>query len=167
MHSGKVNPRELGRKSGESRRRPNAGRVPASLREELRTLDPAVVKVAVEEALAGSNQSAKIAAVKLLADVDAFSREGAAERDFRLEVAAEAKAYAESGRHEIEKLVVDAVVSIVLGEDLATRPAWVSTLAANLDGHVNARIAELKAECIALDAELAGVKLQRQEFSAT
>jgi hypothetical protein len=45
-------------------------------------------------------------------------------------------------------------------------PHWVSTMAANLDADVQARIAALKAEREALDAELAGVRLQRQEFSA-
>lgn len=76
MHSGATDPRELGRKSGEARRRPNPDRVPASLRQELQTLDPAVVKGAIEKALAGSNESARVAAVRLLADVDAFSRDG-------------------------------------------------------------------------------------------
>jgi hypothetical protein len=68
--------RALGRKSGEARRKPNPERVPASLREELRTLDPAVVKAAIEETLSSANQSAKVAAVKLLADVDAFKQSG-------------------------------------------------------------------------------------------
>jgi hypothetical protein len=39
-HSGKMDMRELGRKSGEARRRPNPERVPESLRDELRNLDP-------------------------------------------------------------------------------------------------------------------------------
>jgi hypothetical protein len=116
--------------------------------------------------LAGDNQSAKVSAVKLLADVDAFSREGGAERDFRAEVRAEMEAHAEEAELKISKMVVDAVAAIVLGENLATRPAWVSSLAANLDEHVKAKIADLKAEREALDAELAGVRLQRSEFSA-
>jgi hypothetical protein len=76
MHSGATDPRELGRLSGKRRREPNPERVPASLRAELRKLDPAVVRGAIEQALAGANESARVSAVKLLADVDAFSRDG-------------------------------------------------------------------------------------------
>jgi hypothetical protein len=65
--------RALGR-AGEARRKPNPERVPASLREELRSLDPAIVRGAIEQALSGSNESARVSAVKLLADVDAFRR---------------------------------------------------------------------------------------------
>ena len=45
--------RELGRKGGKANGRPNPERVPASLREELRKLDPAIVRGAIEQALAG------------------------------------------------------------------------------------------------------------------
>jgi hypothetical protein len=158
--------RELGRRGGKSRREPHPERVPQSLREELRSLDPAVVRGAIEQALSGSNESTRVAAVKLLADVDAFSREGAAERDFREAIKAEQEQHREEATRMLRKLVVDAVVSIVLGENLSTRPAWVSTLAENLDVAVKARIEEMRAEREALDAELASVKLQRQEFSA-
>jgi hypothetical protein len=50
--------------------------VPASLRQELQKLDPATVRGAIERALAGDNESARVSAVKLLSDVDAFSRDG-------------------------------------------------------------------------------------------
>ena len=40
MHSGATDPRELGRLSGKRRREPNPERLPASLRQELHTLDP-------------------------------------------------------------------------------------------------------------------------------
>jgi hypothetical protein len=66
--------RELGRRSAKARSKPNPDRVPASLREELRKLDPAIVRGAIEQALAGNNESARVSAVKLLADVDAFGR---------------------------------------------------------------------------------------------
>jgi hypothetical protein len=75
MHSGATDPRELGRLSGKRRREPNPKRVPASLREELRSLDPAIVRGAIEQALSGSNESARVSAVKLLADVDAFRKD--------------------------------------------------------------------------------------------
>jgi hypothetical protein len=68
--------RELGHRGGKARRKGVADQLPTSLREELRKLDPAVVRGAIEQALAGNNESARVSAVKLLADVDAFSREG-------------------------------------------------------------------------------------------
>jgi hypothetical protein len=67
--------RALGRRSGEARRKPNPERVPASLRDELRNLDPKVVRAAIEQTLAGGNESARVSAVKLLADVDAFRKD--------------------------------------------------------------------------------------------
>jgi hypothetical protein len=72
MHAGTTDPRELGRLSGKRRRESNPERVPASLRAELQKLDPAIVRGAIERALAGGNESARVSAVKLLADVDAF-----------------------------------------------------------------------------------------------
>jgi hypothetical protein len=84
--------RALGRKSGEARRRPDPERVPASLRQELQKLDPAIVRGAIERALAGDNESARVSAVKLLADVDAFSRNGGC--PVCAEAAAEAEAHA-------------------------------------------------------------------------
>src|SRR5512132_3514764 len=68
--------KELGRLGGKSSGRVKPEQVPASLRAELRALDPAIVRGAIEKALAGANESARVSAVKLLADVDAFSRDG-------------------------------------------------------------------------------------------
>jgi hypothetical protein len=67
--------------------------VPASLRDELQKLDPAIVRGAIERALAGDNESARVAAVKLLADVDAFRKDG------QCPVCAEREADAQTGRH--------------------------------------------------------------------
>jgi hypothetical protein len=158
--------RELGRRSGESRRKPRPERVPASLREELRNLDPKVVRRAIEQTLAGGNESARVSAVKLLADVDAFSRDGGEERDFRARFRREMDAHGEEARRKIEKLVLNAVLSIVRGveHESPRPPAWVVRLAENLDADTKARIAELKTEREALEAELAGVRLQREEF---
>jgi len=100
MHSGATDPRELGRLSGKRRREPNPKRVPESLRDELRNLDPKVVRAAIEETLAGDNQSAKVSAVKLLADVDAFSRDGGKEDRAR----ERAKAGAEAREHLAREL---------------------------------------------------------------
>jgi hypothetical protein len=80
MHAGTTDPRELGRLSAKRRREPNPERVPASLRQELQKLDPAIVRGAIERALAGDNESARVSAVKLLADVDAFRRDNLCSR---------------------------------------------------------------------------------------
>jgi len=64
--------RELGRRSGQARRQGAVERVPASLRAELQKLDPAIVRGAIEQAFAGSNESARVSAVKLLADIDVY-----------------------------------------------------------------------------------------------
>jgi len=103
--------RELGRKSGEARRRPDPERVPASLREELHQLDPAIVRGAIERALAGNNESARVAAVKLLADVDAFREDDqcrlCAERE------AEAEARGEESREMILRLILGRAEQLV------------------------------------------------------
>jgi hypothetical protein len=90
MHSGKVDPREMGRKGG-SRGKGNAQRRGAiektpELRSVLRTMDPHVVKAGLEEILAGNNAGAKVSAIKLLADLELFKAGG--EEDWRREMAA-------------------------------------------------------------------------------
>ena len=93
--------RELGRKGGKARRQSvDPERVPASLREELRTLDPAIVRGAIEQALAGGNESARVSAAKLLADIDAFRKDD--DREDRK--AAMAKAGAEARAHLAREL---------------------------------------------------------------
>jgi hypothetical protein len=69
--------KELGRKGGKASGSVKPEQVPASLREELRKLDPAIVRGAIEQALAGGNESARVSAVKLLADIDAFRKDEA------------------------------------------------------------------------------------------
>jgi hypothetical protein len=136
------------------------------LREYLkREVPPERVWHALEAAMLGSNESARVAASRVL--MDALHEETSfEERNFCAEINAEMEQHAEEADRMISKMVVDAVAAIVLGENLSTRPAWVSTLAANLDEHVKAKIAELKAEREAFDTELAGVRVQREEFSA-
>jgi hypothetical protein len=75
-HSGRQDMKALGRLGGRGRRGAKPEQVPASLREELRKLDPSIVRGAIEQALSGSNESARVSAVKLLADIDAFGRNG-------------------------------------------------------------------------------------------
>jgi hypothetical protein len=72
--------RELGRKGGKGRRRGVAEQLPAaeraSLRERLRDqLDHGVVQTAIERALAGGNESARVAAVKFLADLELYRKD--------------------------------------------------------------------------------------------
>ena len=68
--------KELGRRGGKASGGTKPEQVPASLRDELRNLDPKVVRAAIEQTLAGGNESARVSAVKLLADVDAFRKDG-------------------------------------------------------------------------------------------
>jgi hypothetical protein len=68
--------RELGRRGGKVGGSVKPEQVPATLREELRKLDPKVARAAIEQTLAGGNESARVSVVKLLADVDAFRKDG-------------------------------------------------------------------------------------------
>lgn len=68
-HSGRTDMRELGRKSGEARRRPDPGRVPEGLRDYLRReVPPERVWQALEAAMLGSNEAARVSASKVLID---------------------------------------------------------------------------------------------------
>jgi hypothetical protein len=78
-HSGKVDMRELGRRGGSKspgtggRKPPTAAR--GSLRERLRTaIGDEQLVTALEKALAGSNTTAQVAAIRLLADWGAEDR---------------------------------------------------------------------------------------------
>lgn len=92
--------RELDRRGGKASGGVKPEQVAASLREELRKLDPSIVRGAIEQALAGGNESARVSAVKLLADIDAFSKDGDEEDRAR----AMAKAGAEARAHLAREL---------------------------------------------------------------
>lgn len=73
--------RELGAKGGRARRKGVAEQLPAGERESLRqhlrdTLDHETIKAAIERALAGGNESARVAAVKFLADLELYRKDG-------------------------------------------------------------------------------------------
>ena len=73
--------RELGHRGGKARRQGAAEQLPASERESLRQhlrdkLDHATVVEAVERSLAGGNESARVAAVKFLADLELYRKDG-------------------------------------------------------------------------------------------
>jgi hypothetical protein len=139
----KVDMRALGSKGGKGRRRGVGERLPASeresLREALRGLDPEKVKAAVEQSLAGGNESARVSAVRLLADLEPF-RDGCpacAERE------REASAVAEQAELKLGGLVVACIRAILVG-DLETAPGFARIAADQLDDDLRARIAELR-----------------------
>jgi hypothetical protein len=73
--------RELGHRGGKARRKgvgeqlPDAARL--SLRDVLREqLDHGKVKAAIEQSLAGGNESARVSAVKFLADLELYRKDG-------------------------------------------------------------------------------------------
>ena len=77
--------RELGKASARARARPNPGRVPPSLREYLlENVEPARVWQAIERALDGSSESARVSAAKVLLDALAEPQQ---ERDHEAAVA--------------------------------------------------------------------------------
>ncbi len=169
---------ELGRRGGKARQAGAAAKLPAAERESLRAhlrerLDHGTVLAAVERALGGGNESARVAAVKFLADLELYRESDRSERELRDKIAAEAKAHAAAGQHKLEQLVLEAVVGIVRGElseregrsaGRAPLPGWVQRLADNLDADTKQKIAELKAERERLDGELAKLRTEGSEF---
>jgi Family of unknown function (DUF5763) len=80
LHRDPVRQRELAKAGGEARRRGLAERLPEAearnLRDVLREdLDPRVVLEAMRQALTGGNESARVAAVKFLADLEIYRRD--------------------------------------------------------------------------------------------
>jgi hypothetical protein len=80
-HSGKVDMRELGHRGGRSRRKGVAEELPErerrSLREFLRDgLDHETIKAAIERSLAGGNESARVACIKFLSDLELYRKDG-------------------------------------------------------------------------------------------
>jgi signal recognition particle GTPase len=68
-HSGRQDMRELGRKGGRGRSRPNAARVHESLRTYLkREVPPERIWQALEAAMLGNNDSARVSASRVLMD---------------------------------------------------------------------------------------------------
>jgi hypothetical protein len=120
----------------------------------------------LKAALESGSQTAVVSAARLL--VTELYEENLEERDFRARMRRDMDAHAEEAQRKIEKLVLNAVVSIVRGveHESPSPPAWVVRLAENLDADTKARIAELRSEREALEAGLAGVRLQREEFVA-
>jgi hypothetical protein len=117
MHSGASDPREAGRKSGEARRRPNPERVHQNLREYLRAnVEPAEVWTALKLAMEGENESARVAASRVLMDAltelnedkteqrQADRRRANAEAKARLSALLAARARADEHRDLLEEL---------------------------------------------------------------
>jgi hypothetical protein len=111
--------RALGAKGGSARHGVKPKNVPSSLRDELRKLDPAIVRTAIEQALLGGNESARVSAVKLLADIELY-REDDNKVDRPREMAVGA---AERGSYSPTSSPVPRTTN---GARSATRCAWCS-----------------------------------------
>jgi hypothetical protein len=78
--------RELGHRGGKARRAGVVEQLPAAERESLRhylraSLDHEKIKAAIEQSLAGGNESARVAAVKFLADLELYRGEQEEDRE--------------------------------------------------------------------------------------
>jgi hypothetical protein len=95
MHAGTTDPRELGKASAKARARPNPERVHESLRDYLkREVPPERVWRALELAMEGQNESARVSASRVL--MDALHEPEGRDRTKELETAAaDARAYLE------------------------------------------------------------------------
>jgi hypothetical protein len=73
--------RELGHRGGKSRRKGVAEQLPQTERQSLREflrdgLDHETIKTAIERSLSGDNESARVACVKFLADLELYRKDG-------------------------------------------------------------------------------------------
>src|SRR5512133_559058 len=80
-HSGKVDMCELGHRGGRSRRKGVTEELPERERQSLREflgdgLDHDVILGAVQQALAGGNESARVACVKFLSELELYRKDG-------------------------------------------------------------------------------------------
>src|SRR5262245_55138133 len=80
-HDGSRDMRELGHRGGKARRKGVAEELPEaerrSLRDVLRSdLDADLVKTAIERALGGNNESARVQAVRFLSDLELYRQDG-------------------------------------------------------------------------------------------
>jgi hypothetical protein len=107
-HSGRQDMRELGRRGG--RRSPGGKQLPAGERESLREalrdgLDHDLVVAAVKQSLVGGSESARVAAVKFLADLELYRKDEKDEPTHQAEIAAASRKLDAL----IERYVYDAV----------------------------------------------------------
>jgi hypothetical protein len=77
----KVDMRELGHRGGKARRQGVAEQLPGAERQSLRQflrdgLDHETIKAAIERSLAGGNESARVACVKFLSDLELYRKDG-------------------------------------------------------------------------------------------
>jgi hypothetical protein len=109
----------LAKLGGKAHARPNPERVHPSLRDYLRTnVPPERVWRALELALEGQNESARVSASRVLMDA-LHEPQQFEERDFRTKIRAETKALAADAGEKILRLIVsraDAIVRAVIAE---------------------------------------------------
>jgi hypothetical protein len=108
--------KELGRRGGKGRRRGASEQLPErerlSLRQFLRDgLDHETIKAAIERSLAGGNESARVACVKFLSDLELYRKDG----DECARCAARAAA-APTAWPKIEQLLSMQITSVVQDE---------------------------------------------------
>jgi hypothetical protein len=136
MHSGASDPREAGRKSGAARRKPNPERVNESLRTYLkREVPPERVWQALEAAMLGNNESARVSASRVLMDAlhepeqdkteqrQADRQQAVAEAKARLSALLDAGVSIEDAADTLDAEAVDDHPDLLLGDVSPERAA--------------------------------------------
>jgi hypothetical protein len=123
--------RELGRQSVRARAKQKAERIPESLRARLREqLDPAKVQAAIEQSLAGGNESARVQAVRFLADLELYKADSedarlreyqahikTASEEFTRKIGAAAERSQAWRRHQLREILEPLGLAKLAGED--------------------------------------------------
>jgi hypothetical protein len=137
--------RELGRKGGRGRSKPNPERVHESLRSYLkREVPPERVWQALEAAMLGNNESARVSASRVLMDALHEPEQDETEQRIRLRASAEAKAR----------------LSALLEAGASIEDAWATLDAEAIDDHPDLILGDVSAErCAEILAGLAEVGL--------
>jgi hypothetical protein len=137
----KTDMKALGRRGGKANGRPNPERVHEGLRAFLqREVPPERVWQALEAAMLGSNEAARVSASKVLIDALSEGQAGGCPRC--KEAAAEAEANSEKHREALIKLVLDSVAQIIEADP---HPVGLASMAAAyLDERQKQRIAKLR-----------------------
>jgi hypothetical protein len=135
--------RELGRRSGEARRKPNPARVHPELGAYmLAEVHPERIWNALEMAMTGQNESARVQASRVVMDALSAARpEGCPTCREREQEAPALHARAEQ---KLFALVAESIRAILSG-NLEHAPAFAALAADQLDDNLQARIAELNA----------------------
>jgi hypothetical protein len=141
MHAGTTDPRELGRRSGKARRAPRPDRVHPELGAYLLAeVHPERIWRTLEAAMLGQNESARVAASRVVIDALAAARPEGCPTCRQRE--AEADAVSAKAEEKLTGLVIETVRAILTG-NLANAPGFARIAADKLPEDLEARIAEL------------------------